>query len=88
MPNFVLLSSIYSEICLIIDIQDSHFKVQDGGQVSCQYQFHMDTYNVQCMFANLCSSVVNIILKYASLVLTATILKFKMAVIYHVGSDW
>ena len=30
----------YSEICLIIDIQDGHFKVQDGGQVSCQYQFH------------------------------------------------
>ena len=60
MPNFVLLSSIYSEICLIIDIQDGHFKVQDGGQVSCQYQFHMDSYNVKCMFANFCSPVVNI----------------------------
>ena len=37
-----------SEICLIIDIQDGHFKVQDGGQVSCQYQFNMDPYNVKC----------------------------------------
>ena len=46
------LSSIYSEICLIIDIQDGHFKVQDGGQVTCQYQFHMDPYNVKCMCAN------------------------------------
>ena len=67
MPNFVLLSSIYSEICLIIDIQDDHFKVQDGGQVSCQYQFHMDPYNVKCMCANFGSPVVNnYILKYAS----------------------
>ena len=54
------LSSIYSEICLIIDIQDGHFKVQDGGQVSCQYQFHMDSYNVKCRCANFGSLVVNI----------------------------
>ena len=60
LPNFVLLSSIYSEICLIIDIQDGHLKVQDGGPVSCQYQFHMDPYNVKCMFANFGSPVVNI----------------------------
>ena len=49
-----------SEICLIIDIQDGHFKVQDGGQVSCQYQFNMDSYNVKCMCANFGSPVVNI----------------------------
>ena len=61
MPNFVLLSSIfYSEICLIIDIQDGHYKVQDVGQLSCQYQFHIDPYNVKCMFANFGSPVVNI----------------------------
>ena len=60
MQNFVLLSSLYSEISPIIDIQDGHFKVQDGGQVSCQYQFHMDPYNVKCMFANFFSPVVNI----------------------------
>ena len=54
------LSSIYSDICLIIDIQDGHFKVQDGGQVSCQYQFHMNSYNVKCMCANFGSPVVNI----------------------------
>ena len=60
-PNSVLLSSIYSEICLIIDIQYGHFKVQDGGHVSCQYQFHMDPYNVKCMFANFGSPVVNIL---------------------------
>ena len=60
MPNFVLLSSIYSEVCLIIDIQDGHFKVQDGGHISCQYQFHMDAYNVKYMFANFGSPVVNI----------------------------
>ena len=41
-----------SEICPIIDLQDGHLKVQDGGQVSCQYQFHMDLYNVKCMFAH------------------------------------
>ena len=60
MPNVVLLSSIYSEICLIIDIQDVHFKVQDGVQVSCQCQFHMDPYNEKCMFDNVGSPVVNI----------------------------
>ena len=60
MPNFVLLPSIYSEICLIIDIQDGHYKVQDVGQLSCQYQFHIDPYNVKCMFANFGSPVVNI----------------------------
>ena len=60
MPGFVLLSSIYSDVCLIIDIQDGHFKVQDGGQVSCQYQFHMDPDNVKCTFANFGSPVVNI----------------------------
>ena len=59
-PNFVLLSSIHSEICLIIDIQDGHFKVQDGGQVLCQYQFHTDPYNVKCMCAKFGSPVVNI----------------------------
>ena len=57
----MVLSSIYSEICLIIDIQDGHFKVQDGGHVSCQYQFHMDPYNVKCMFANFGLPVVNIL---------------------------
>ena len=50
----------YSEICLTIEIQDGHFKFQDGGQVSCPYQFHMDPYNVKSMFANLGSPVVNI----------------------------
>ena len=61
MPHFVLLSSIYSDIiCLILDIQDGHFKAQDGGQVSCQYQFHMDSYNVKCMCANIGTPVVNI----------------------------
>ena len=54
------VSSIYSEICLVIYIQDGHFKVQYGGQVSCQYQFHMDPYNVKCMCANFGSPVVNI----------------------------
>ena len=44
-PIVVLLSYIYSEICRIIDIQDGHFKIQDGGQVSCQYQFHTNPYN-------------------------------------------
>ena len=58
--HFVLLSSIYSEICLIINIQDDHFKVQYGDQVSCQYQFHMDSCNVKCMCANFGSPVVNI----------------------------
>ena len=73
MPNSVLLSSIYSEICLIIDIQYGHFKVQDGGHVSCQYQFHMDPYNVKCMFANFGSPVVNnyfYIMKYSSFGIT------------------
>ena len=65
-PNFGFLSSIYSEICLIIDIQDGHFKVQDGGQVSCQNQFHMDSYKVKCMCANFGSPVANNILKYSS----------------------
>ena len=88
MPNFVLLSSIYSEICLIIDIQDGHFKVQDGGQVSGQYQFHMDSYKVKCMCANFGSPVANIFRNIPVLVLTATIFKFKMAVRYSVGSDW
>ena len=59
-PNSVLLSSIYSEICLIIDIRDGHFKVQDGGQVSCQYKFQMDPYNVKYMFSNFGSPVVHI----------------------------
>ena len=36
-----------------IDIQDGHFKIQDGGQVSCQYQFHTDPCNVKCICANL-----------------------------------
>ena len=87
-PNFVLLSSIYSDICLIIDIQDGHFKVQDGGQVPCQYQFHIDPFIVKCMCANLGFTCCKYVLKYASFVLTATIFKFKMSVRYHVGSDW
>ena len=55
LPNFVRLSSVYSEICLIIDIQDDHFKVQDGGQVSCRYQFHTNPYIIKCMCANFVS---------------------------------
>ena len=55
-PNFVIC---YKYI-LRYDIQDGHFKIQYGGRVSCQYQFHMDPYNIQCMCANFGSPVVNI----------------------------
>ena len=59
-PIFVLLPYIYSEICRIIDIENGHFKIQDGGQVSCQYQFHTNPYIIKCMCANFSSPVVNI----------------------------
>ena len=52
--------TIYSEICQIIDIHDGHFKIQDGGQVSCQYQFHINPYIIKCMCANFGLPVVNI----------------------------
>ena len=45
--------------CRIIDMQDGHFKIQDGGPVSCQYQVPMDPYNVKCMCANIGSPVVS-----------------------------
>ena len=52
-PNYLLLSyrPIYSDIklCRIIDIPDGHFKIQDGGQVSCRYQFHINPCIVKCM---------------------------------------
>ena len=35
---------IHSEICRNINIQNSHFKIQYDGQVSCQYHFHIDPY--------------------------------------------
>ena len=40
-------------------MQDGHFKIQDGGRVSCQYQVHMDPYNIKCMCANIGSPVVS-----------------------------
>ena len=57
-PAFVIY--IYSEICRIIDIQDGHFKIKDGGQVSCQYQFHTNPCIIKCICANFGSPVVNI----------------------------
>ena len=50
-PIFVLLPYIYAEICRIIDIEDGHFKIQDGGQV-CQYQLHMNPCNHKVFCAN------------------------------------
>ena len=35
--------------CQIIDIPDGHFKIQDGGLVSCRYQFHINPCTVKCM---------------------------------------
>ena len=57
----MLLSYTYSEIFRIIDIQDGHFKIKDGGKVSCQYQFHTNPYIIKCMCANFDSPVVNIL---------------------------
>ena len=51
---------LYSDICQIIGIPDGHFKIQDDGQVSCQYQLHINPYIVMCMCTNLGSPVVNI----------------------------
>ena len=83
----MLLSYIYSEICRIIDIQDGHFKIQDGGQVLYQYQFHTNPYIMKCMCANFGSPVVNIFWHMPDYILTATILKLNMAAGYHVDSD-
>ena len=44
----------------IIDIQDGHLKIQDGGQVSCRYQLHMNPYIEKSMCANFGSPVLNI----------------------------
>ena len=43
-----------------IDIHDGHFKIQDGSQMSCQYQFHTNPDIIKCMCANFGSPVVNI----------------------------
>ena len=60
---FVIYIYIYSEICRIIDIHDSHFKIQDGGKVSCQIQFHTNPCIIKCrpMCANFGLPVVNIL---------------------------
>ena len=62
----VLLLYIHSEISRIIDIKDRYFKIQDGDRVSCQYQFHMDTYRkvYVCQFWFICCKYN---LKYACL---------------------
>ena len=49
--------NIYSDNYMpeYIDIPDGHFKIQDDGQVSRLYQFHMNPYNffiVKCMCTN------------------------------------
>ena len=61
-PIYLLLSYIYSDIklCRIIDIPDGHFKIQDGGLVSCRYQFQINPCTVKCMCTNFGSPVENI----------------------------
>ena len=61
-PNCLLLTYIYSDIklCRIIDIPDGHFKIQNGGQVSCRFQCHINPCIVKCMNTNFGSPVENI----------------------------
>ena len=55
--------------------------------MSCQYQFHTNPYIIKCMCANFGSPVVNIFYNMADYILTAAILKFKMAAGCHIDSD-
>ena len=51
--------NIYSDNYMpAIDIPDRHYKIQDDGQVSCRYQFHMNPYIVKCMCTNVDPPVV------------------------------
>ena len=55
--------------------------------MSCQYQFHTNPYIIKCMCTNFGSPVVNTFRNMPDYILTAAILKFKMAAGYHIISD-
>ena len=77
-----IIEIVNTEICRIVDIPDGHFKIQDGGQISRRYEFHMNPYIAKCMCANFDSPVENIFWT------NGDHFKVNMAVRYQVGSDW
>ena len=48
--NIPMCASVKTKLWRIIAIPDSHYTIQDDGQVSCRYQFHMNPYLVKCTF--------------------------------------